>query len=240
MLELRNLTKVYGKKGKIAVENVSFTVEGGEIFGFLGANGAGKTTTIKMIAGLLEPTSGSIRLKGLDRIKDDLQFKKAISYVPDQPFVYEHIKGVRYLEFIADAYGIDSETRLKRIKKYAKVFNMEDALQDVIGTYSLGMRQKIVLIGSLLHDAQILILDEPMSGLDPKSAHALKQIMKKLCAEGKSIFFSSHVLEVVEKICHRIGIIDKGKLIAVGSLDELRQRPGQESLEDLFLELTEK
>lgn len=240
MLELRHLTKVYGKNGKTAVEDVSFTVRAGEIFGFLGANGAGKTTTIKMIAGLLEPTSGSINLKGLDRVKDDQQFKKIISYVPDQPFVYEHIKGIRYLEFIADAYGIDSKTGLKRIKKYAKVFNMEEALQDVIGTYSLGMRQKIVLIGSLLHDAEILILDEPMSGLDPKASHALKQIMKKLCAEGKSIFFSSHVLEVVEKICHRIGIIDKGKLIAVGSLDELKQRPGEESLEDLFLELTEK
>ncbi|KGG79707.1 ABC transporter ATP-binding protein [Caloranaerobacter azorensis] len=241
MLKLENVSKSYNK-GKIkAVDNVNIHVKPGEIFGFLGPNGAGKTTTIKMIVGLLKPDEGKIYIKNVDNQKEPLKAKKLISYVPDNPKVYERLTGIEYLNFMADMYGISKEIRNKRIREYLKVFELEDAVGDLIKSYSHGMKQKIVLIGALLNDPELFILDEPMVGLDPKSSFKLKEIMRKRCEKGKSVFFSTHVLEVAEKLCNRIAIINKGKIIAQGTMEELKgQFMNEESLENIFLELTEQ
>ncbi|GAA0177483.1 ABC transporter ATP-binding protein [Clostridium sediminicola] len=240
MLKIENLSKSYNK-GKIrAVDNINFHIKPGEIFGFLGPNGAGKTTTIKMIVGLLKPDEGAIKINGIDNQKEIIKAKKHISYVPDNPEVYERIKGIEYLNFIATVYGVESKLKVERINKYLKTFGLREVINDPIGSYSHGMQQKIVLIGALLHDPDVFILDEPMVGLDPKSSFQLKEIMRERCNEGKSVFFSTHILEVAEKICDRIAIINKGKIIAVGTMNEIREKVGnKESLENIFLELTE-
>ncbi len=240
MLKLQNLSKTYGKGEVKAVDNVSLEIRPGEIFGFLGPNGAGKTTTIKMIVGLLKPDSGKVFLDNIDVWEKPLESKSKISFVPDTPQVYDKLKGIEYLNFIADIYNIPEDIRQERIEKYLDIFNLKNAVGDVIGSYSHGMRQKLVLISALIHDPKLFILDEPMVGLDPKSSFQLKEIMKERCKEGKIVFFSTHVLEVAEKLCDRIAIINKGKIIALGTMDELRRHSREEeSLENIFLELTE-
>lgn len=206
----------------------------------MGPNGAGKTTTIKMIVGLLKPDGGKISIDGVDVWDSPLEAKSKISYVPDNPEIYDKLKGIEYLNFIADMYEIPKEERIKDIEYYTKLFNIEHALGDIIGSYSHGMKQKIVLTSALITNPDLFILDEPMVGLDPKSAFNLKEIMRKMCNDGKTVFFSTHVLEVAEKICDRIAIINKGKIITVGTMEELREHAKEkESLENIFLELTE-
>lgn len=240
MLELKNISKTYGKGEVKAVDNISLEVKPGEIFGFLGPNGAGKTTTIKMIVGLLKPDSGKIFLDNIDVWGNPLEAKSKISFVPDTPQVYDKLKGIEYLNFIADIYDIPKDIRQERIEKYLDIFQLKDAIGDIIGSYSHGMRQKLVLISALINDPKLFILDEPMVGLDPRSSFQLKEIMREKCNEGKIVFFSTHVLEVAEKLCDRIAIINKGKIIAAGTMDELRQHSKEkESLENIFLELTE-
>ncbi len=240
MISIKELSKSYNRGEIKAVQNLSIEVKPGEIFGFLGPNGAGKTTTIKMMIGLLKPDQGSVSIGGFDIQNDPLEVKKRIGFVPDQPEVYEKLTGLEYLDFMADTYGVSREKRLERMEELLEKFQMENAVFDLIQSYSHGMRQKIILIGSLLHDPEVIIMDEPMTGLDPKSSHALKEMMKRKCQEGKIMFFSTHVLEVAEKFCHRVGIINKGKLIALGTLEELQnQAQKKSSLENIFLELTE-
>ncbi|MBU5676732.1 ABC transporter ATP-binding protein [Alkaliphilus sp. MSJ-5] len=240
MLKLENVSKSYSSGNVKAVDNVSFEVKPGEIFGFLGPNGAGKTTTLKMIVGLLKPDAGNIFINGLDFQEHSLEVKKMISYVPDNHEVYERLTGIEYLNFMGDMYGISKDIRSKKINEYLELFELKDAVGDLIKSYSHGMKQKIVLIGALLNDPEVFILDEPLVGLDPKSAFKLKEIMRDRCNAGKSVFFSTHVLEVAEKLCDRIAIIRKGQIIACGTMEELRQQSeSKQSLENIFLELTE-
>lgn len=233
MLEIKNVSKNYGDK--IGVSNVSISVLDGEIFGFVGPNGAGKTTLIKMLVGIFEPTQGDILLNGVSILKDPISFKKEIAYIPDNPDIYETIRGIDYLNFIADIYELPNTNRLKEILKYAKLFEIEDALSNPISTYSHGMRQKLAIIGALIHKPKLLVLDEPFVGLDPKSTKLLKDIMKGLSKKKVSIFFSSHVLEVVEKLCDRVGIIKNGQIITCCKTEDLTK-----SLEEYFLEKTLK
>lgn len=240
MLKVNNLSKTYAKGSVKAVEAISFSVEPGEIFGFLGPNGAGKTTTIKMIVGLLKPTNGQITINGLDNQEQSIEAKKQISYIPDKPEILDKLKGITYLNFMADVYGVSAADRKERLAYYLDLFQLKEAVNDVISSYSHGMKQKIALIGGLLHEPNLFILDEPMVGLDPKSAFHLKEVMRQMCQKGKSVFFSTHVLEVAEKLCDRIAIINKGKIIAQGTMEELRALEGTKgSLENIFLELTE-
>lgn len=240
MLKLELVSKTYGNKNEKAVDNVSFEVHSGEIFGFVGPNGAGKTTTIKMMVSLLKPDAGRIFINGIDNQKNILAAKKQFSYVPDNPEIFEKIKGLEYLKFIADVYEVPITDRQKQIEKYLDVFEIKDAINDPIGSYSHGMKQKLVLVGALIHNPEVFILDEPMVGLDPKASFELKKIMRERCDQGKSVFFSTHVLDVAEKLCDRIAIIKKGKIIVVGTMNEIRAKAGsQESLENIFLELTE-
>lgn len=240
MLRLKNLSKTYSKGQVKAVDNINLEVKPGEIFGFLGPNGAGKTTTIKMIVGLLKPDEGKVFIDGIDVWENPLEAKKKISYVPDTPEVYDKLKGIEYLNFIADIYGIPKDIRQERIEKYLDIFELKNAIGNIIGSYSHGMKQKLVLISALIHEPELFILDEPMVGLDPKSSFNLKEIMRQRCKEGKTVFFSTHVLEVAEKLCDRIAIINKGKIIALGTMDELRSAAeDKESLEKIFLELTD-
>ncbi len=239
MIELKNLSKSYNRGQIQAVSDLDLAIKGGEIFGFLGPNGAGKTTTIKMMVGLLKPDAGQVKIKGFDIQKNPLEVKKRIGYVPDQPDVYEKLTGLEYLDFMADAYAVPLEQRLEKMEKLLEKFQMENAVFDLIQSYSHGMRQKIVLIGSLIPDPEVLIIDEPLTGLDPKSSHIFKEMMRSRCEEGKIVFFSTHILEVAEKFCDRVGIINKGRLIALGTLQELqKQAQRKESLESIFLELT--
>ncbi|OFV69298.1 MULTISPECIES: ABC transporter ATP-binding protein [Acetobacterium] len=240
MLILEHISKTYGNKNEKAVDDVSFEVHPGEIFGFVGPNGAGKTTTIKMIVSLLAPNSGKIRINGIDNQTDILGAKKQFSYVPDNPELFEKIKGIEYLKFMADVYQVPASDRQERIERYLDIFEIKNAVNDPIGSFSHGMKQKLALVGALIHDPQVFILDEPMVGLDPKASFELKKIMREHCDRGRSVFFSTHVLDVAEKICDRIAIIKKGKLIEVGTMAEIREKAGsQESLENIFLELTE-
>ncbi len=240
MLKLENLSKSYNKGQSKAVDNINLDIKSGEIFGFLGPNGAGKTTTIKMIVGLLKPDNGTVSINGVNAWDEPLKAKSMISYVPDNPEVYDKLKGIEYLNFIGDMYGISKEERQDKIKHYTELFNISDALGDIIGSYSHGMKQKLILTSALMNNPEVFILDEPMVGLDPKSAFNLKEIMRKMCDEGKTVFFSTHVLEVAEKLCDRIAIINKGKIIAMGTVEELRNHAiEKESLENIFLELTE-
>ncbi|MEN6314236.1 MAG: ABC transporter ATP-binding protein [Clostridiaceae bacterium] len=240
MIDIRNVSKSYNKGSVKAVDNLSLKVNKGEIFGFLGPNGAGKTTTIKMMIGLLNPDEGEILINGADIRKNALEAKKNIGYVPDNPNLYERLSGTEYLNFMADVYQVPAMERKQRIEYYLEMFELKDAASDLIKSYSHGMKQKIALTGALIHNPAVWILDEPMVGLDPKSAHLLKEQMREHCDKGNTVFFSTHILEVAEKLCDRIGIIHRGKLIASGTMSELRQGDNKDSLENIFLELTEK
>ncbi|MFP4383685.1 MAG: ABC transporter ATP-binding protein [Spirochaetia bacterium] len=241
MIEFINLNKSYDNGRVQAVKNLNFKVNQGEIFGFLGPNGAGKTTTIKMIVGLLKPDSGSILLNGIDNRKDPLSAKRTYGYVPDEPILYEKMTGAKYLSFIADIFEVPDTDR-EIIKDLAAEFEMTEALNEVISAYSHGMRQKITLMAALIHQPEIFILDEPIVGLDPRSSFVLKERMKKYTEMGKTVFFSTHVMEVAERLCDRVGIINKGEIIALGPFEELRQKAGGsgDTLENLFLELTDE
>ena len=235
---VENLTKVYGMQR--AVDNISFRVNTGEVLGFLGPNGAGKTTTIKMIVGLLKPDNGNIIAGGVDVWEEPLRAKSMISYVPDSPEIYDKLKGIGYLNFIADMYEISKDIREERIERYLEMFEIKDAVNDIIGSYSRGMKQKLVLTAALMNEPELFILDEPMVGLDPKSSFNLKETMRQMRDGGKTIFFSTHILEVAEKFCDRIAIINKGKIVAMGTMEELRSHAEErETLENIFLELTE-
>ncbi|NLV35964.1 MAG: ABC transporter ATP-binding protein [Clostridiaceae bacterium] len=240
MIDIRNITKSYNNGAIKAVDNLSLEVKKGEIFGFIGPNGAGKTTTIKMIVGLLNPDNGNILINGIDIMKQSIEAKRMIGYVPDSPLLYDRLTGTEYLNFMADIYGVAADVRRERIENYLRMFELEDAAPDLIKSYSHGMKQKIALTGALIHNPEVWILDEPMVGLDPKSSHLLKNQMREHCDKGNTVFFSTHVLDVAERLCDRVGIIHKGKLIAIGTMDELRQGDIKESLENIFLELTEK
>lgn len=238
MIELRSVSKRFGDKS--AVKNLNLEVREGEIFGFLGPNGAGKSTTIKMIVGIIEMDEGDIKINGIDIKLDPVGAKSIISYVPDNPDIYENMTGMQYLNFIADIFKVSTDERHESIEKYAEVFAIKESLPDLISSYSHGMKQKIVLIGALISDPYLLILDEPMVGLDPKSAFELKNILRSRVDMGKVVFFSTHVMEVAENLCDRIGIINHGELIALGTMDEIRSQAQDEgSLEKIFLELTE-
>ncbi len=236
MLNIKNVTKVYSQ-GKKAVDELVLDIGEGEIFGFIGPNGAGKTTTLKMITGIIAPTSGEIHIDGHSIKTDAVAAKKGFTFVPDHPEVYDAIKGIDYLNFIADMYEVSKSDRKERIKRYTKLFQIDDALTQTINAYSHGMRQKLMICGALLPKPKLFILDEPHVGLDPHSAKVLKDLMKEHCEAGGTVLFSSHVLEVVENLCDRVAIIHKGKLIACGSLEEIKQ-DRTVSLEEIFLEMT--
>lgn len=239
MIELIGVSKTYGGTVK-AVDNIDLTIPDGEIFGFLGPNGAGKTTTIKMITGILNADSGTIKVNGTDIKTDPVEAKRQTGFVPDSPNMFLRLKGIEYLRFMADVYDVSPKDRAEVIDDLVNNFGMEDVLNDRIQSYSHGMRQKIVLIGSLLHDPSVWILDEPMTGLDPRSSFFLKEMMRKRADSGKTVFFSTHVLDVAEKICDKVAIINKGRILFCGTLDEMRNSSKKdETLEKLFLELTE-
>jgi ABC-2 type transport system ATP-binding protein len=238
LIEARTLTKRYGDK--VAVDNVSFDVYGGEVFGFLGPNGAGKTTTIKMIVGLLQPTSGIVRVAGYD-VQTQARLAKASSgYVPDTPNLYAKLTGRELLRFVADLYDLDRNQAMRRADELLRMFELANAADDTVDSYSHGMQQKASLAAALMHDPKVLVLDEPTLGLDPKSARLIKDILRQLADRGAAIMLSTHILEIAERMCDRIGIINRGQLIAVGTMDELRMldKTGQTSLEDIFLSLT--
>lgn len=234
MIEIKNLTKSYN--GVKVVDNISLKVNDGEIFAFIGHNGAGKTTTIKSIVGINNFDSGEIFINGKSIVNDAVNAKKEIAYVPDNPDLYENMKAIDFINFICDMYETPSDVRMNDIIKYAKMFEIEDKLNNEISTYSHGMKQKIALIAALSHDPKVLIMDEPFVGLDPKAVFDMKNIMKGMCKEGKCIFFSTHILDVAEKLCDRVAIIKKGKIVKVGKMKEIM---GDESLEEVFLELGE-
>lgn len=239
MFVLNNLSKSYNKNSLMAVDNISLEVKNGEIFGFLGPNGAGKTTTIKMLTGIISPDNGEVILDGIS-IKDrPIAAKKQFSFVPDNPETFSRLLAGEYLNFICDVYKISTEKRVEEINKYCKRFGMEEHLFEKISSFSHGMKQKLFLIASLITNPQNWILDEPMVGLDPEAAYTVKEIMKELTLQGRTVFFSTHVMEVAEKLCDRIGIIRKGKLIFVGTIQELKEAYGNQnkSLEEIFLQL---
>lgn len=238
LIETRNIIKRYGDK--IAVNNVSFDVHAGEIFGFLGPNGAGKTTTIKIIVGLLQPTSGSVKVDGFDIQTQSLQAKAASGYVPDTPNLYAKLTGRELLRFVADLYNLDRKQVAHRIDELLRTFELTAAADDTIDSYSHGMQQKASLAAALMHDPRVLILDEPTVGLDPKSARLIKDILRQLAERGAAVMLSTHILEIAERMCDRIGIINKGELVAMGTMDQLRNlgQSGETSLEDIFLGLT--
>ena len=232
MLKIENLTKTYGHKK--AVDDLSLHIESGSIYGFIGPTGAGKTTTLKAIVGIMNFDSGDIYIDGKSIKKDALACKKIMAYIPDNPDLYEYLTGIKYLNFICDVYGVDQEKRTERIKKYSDMFELSDSLGEVISAYSHGMKQKLAIIAALVHEPKLIIMDEPFVGLDPKATHLLKQLMRQMCDQGAAIFFSTHVLEVAEKLCDKIAIIKAGKLIVSGNTQDVI---GDESLEDVFLEL---
>lgn len=238
MIELVDVTKSYNGTVK-AVDRLTLTVPRGEIFGFLGPNGAGKTTTIKMITGIVRPDQGTIRVNGKDIGTEPLEAKRQFGYVPDSPDLFLRLKGLEYVTFMADMYGVPQDVRKERIARLAERFNMTDALSDPIQSYSHGMRQKIVIMGVLVHHPEVWILDEPLTGLDPKSAFTLKEMMREHADSGRTVFFSTHVLEVAEKLCDRVAIINKGVILFCGTFKEMQEHfRSSESLERLFLELT--
>ncbi len=239
MIQFDHVVKQYGKSSVRAVDDLSLKVEKGKLFGFIGPNGAGKTTSIRLLTGILQPTEGQVLIGGKDMAKEPLDAKRLIGFVPDSHEMYDRLTGMEYLHFMADIYGVSRENRKAHIEKYLALFELEDAVNDQIRSYSRGMRQKLTVIGALIHHPPIWVLDEPMVGLDPRAAHTLKQEMRRHCDEGHTVFFSTHVLEVAEKLCDEIAIIDKGRLVAQGTLEELRSGETGASLEQLFLSMTE-
>ncbi|MBQ5952055.1 MAG: ABC transporter ATP-binding protein [Lachnospiraceae bacterium] len=238
MISLRGVSKTYDKKGVRAVDNLNMDIADGKITGFIGPNGAGKTTTLKIITGILEPDEGTVTIDGLDMRTQPLEAKKRFGFVADSPDSFLRLKGLEYLHFCASIYGVDPAVEKSKIADMAQRFDMQKALSDKISNYSHGMRQKIMVMGALLHDPNVWILDEPLTGLDPKAAFELKEMMREHAAAGRSVLFSTHVLEVAEKLCDQVIIINKGRIIFLGTLDMLREQyPAQENLEDIFLEL---
>lgn len=235
MLKIKNLTKYYGKTFK-AVDALSLNVKAGEIYGFIGHNGAGKSTTIKSIVGAIDFEQGEILIDGISIKNNPVECKRLLAYIPDNPDIYDYLTGIQYINFVCDIYGV-TENRTERIKKYAQIFQIEQNLGDLISSYSHGMKQKLVIISALVHNPKLLVLDEPFVGLDPIASHRLKELMKELCDNGGAIFFSTHVLEVAEKLCDRVGIIKGGKLVKEGTMEEIA---GDKSLESLFLEIADE
>ena len=235
MIEIKNVTKIYNGE-KNAVDNISFTVNNGEIFAFIGHNGAGKTTTIKSIVGILDFEEGDILINGKSIKKSPIECKKQMAYVPDNPDLYENMKAIDFINFICDMYEVSKEVREENINKYAKMFEMQEKLDDYISSFSHGMKQKIALIAAFVHNPDVLIMDEPFVELDPKAVFDIKEVMKDMCKQGKTIFFSTHILEVAEKLCDRVAIIKQGKIVKIGNMKEIK---GDESLEQVFLELDE-
>ena len=232
ILKISNYSKVYGKDKK-ACDDVSLTVQSGDIFGFIGHNGAGKSTTIRAVVGVMDFEEGTIEIDGHNVKKEALACKKVTAYIPDNPDLYENLTGIQYLNFVADAFGIGTEERKERILDYARRFEIEDALKNLISSYSHGMKQKVAIIGALIHNPKLIVMDEPFVGLDPKASFTLKEIMREMCDNGSAVFFSTHVLDVAERLCNKIAIIKKGHIIANGTMEELI---GDKSLEEVFLE----
>ncbi len=236
VLEIKNYTKVYGEAKK-AADNVCLTVEAGDIYGFIGHNGAGKSTTIRAVVGVLDFTEGEILIDGHSVKSESVECKKITSYIPDNPDLYENLSGIQYLDFIADVFRIDGKKREEVIKKYADAFEITDSLGDLISSYSHGMKQKLAIISALIHEPKLIVMDEPFVGLDPKASFTLKQIMHEMCGKGTAIFFSTHVLDVAEKLCNKVAIIKGGKIIDSGTMEEL---VGKKSLEEVFLEVQDE
>lgn len=232
MLKIEHLTKIYGEKK--AADDLSLDIRPGEIYGFIGHNGAGKTTTIKACCGILQYDSGEIKVDGLSIREHPLECKKRIAYIPDNPDLYEFMTGIQYLNFVSDIFGVSAEDRKQRIRSYGDAFELTEDLSQPISAYSHGMKQKLVIISALVHQPKLLIMDEPFVGLDPKASHLLKLMMRELCDNGSAIFFSTHVLEVAEKLCDKVAIIKGGRLVRSGTMEEVK---GDTSLEDVFLEL---
>jgi len=236
VLTIKHFTKSY-KGGKKAVDDLSLTVEDGDIYGFIGHNGAGKTTTIKAVVGILDFDGGQIEIDGMSIKEQPVECKRITAYIPDNPDLYDSLTGIQYLNFIGDIFAIPKAEREALVKQYADLFEITVSLGDLISSYSHGMKQKLALISALIHKPKLLVLDEPFVGLDPKAAHTVKQIMREMCENGSAIFFSTHVLEVAEKLCNKIAIIKNGKLLRAGTIEEVK---GDESLEDVFLELIDE
>ena len=232
MLKINHLTKTYGEKK--AVDDLNLHIKPGEIYGFIGHNGAGKTTTLKSVVGILQFDQGEILIDGKSIQRDPLACKREIAYIPDNPDLYDYMTGIKYLNFIADVFGVSAEDRQTRIRKYADLFELTADLAQPIAAYSHGMKQKLAIIAAWLHQPKLIIMDEPFVGLDPKASHLLKEMMRDVCDAGGAIFFSTHVLEVAEKLCDKVAIIKGGKLVRSGTMDEVR---GDDSLEEVFLEL---
>ncbi len=237
MIKISNLSKTYGKSSVKAVDNLNLDIHDGEIFGFLGPNGAGKSTTIKMITGILSADQGTINVNGYEINQNPIAAKMQIGFVPDNHESYETLKGIEYLNFVGTMYGVELSVLNQSIQKYAQLFGLTDALPNMISSYSHGMKQKLMIISALIHHPKVWILDEPLTGLDPQSAYNLKVLMREHADKGNTVFFSSHVIDVVEKVCDRIAIINKGQLVAVDTLDNIRAN-GDLSLEDIFLNVT--
>lgn len=234
MLKIENLTKTYGDKR--AVDSLNLEIARGEIYGFIGHNGAGKTTTLKACMGILSFDEGNIYISGMSVRDNPIECKRISAYIPDNPDLYDYLTGIKYLNFVADVYGVSAESRNELIKSYSDKFEITADLASPIGTYSHGMKQKLAIIAAWIHNPKLIIMDEPFVGLDPKASHILKEMMREHCAAGGAIFFSTHVLDVAEKLCDKVAIIKKGKLVVTGAMDEVK---GNDSLEEVFLELEE-
>lgn len=235
VLEIKNYSKSYNKDKK-AVDNINITIEQGDIFGFIGHNGAGKSTTIKSVVGVLDFSEGEIYIDGHSVKDEPMECKKVTAYIPDNPDLYDNLTGMQYLHFISDIFGIGEKERKERIEYYSSKLEITDALGDLISSYSHGMKQKVAIISALIHEPKLLVLDEPFVGLDPKAAFTLKELMHDMCDKGSAVFFSTHVLDVAQKLCNKIGIIKQGKMIATGDIDAII---GEQSLEEVFLEVTD-
>ena len=236
VLDIQGYTKSYGGSKK-AADNVTLSVEAGDIYGFIGHNGAGKSTTIRAVVGVLDFTEGYIYIDGHSVKEESMACKRVTAYIPDNPDLYENLTGIQYLNFIADVFDIDEATRAERIQKYGDMFEITEALGDLISSYSHGMKQKVAIISALIHEPKLMVLDEPFVGLDPKASFTLKQIMHEMCENGAAVFFSTHVLDVAEKLCNKVAIIKQGKIIAAGTMEELT---GDQSLEEVFLEVEDE
>ncbi len=236
VLDIQGYTKSYGGSKK-AADNVTLSVEAGDIYGFIGHNGAGKSTTIRAVVGVLDFTEGDIYIDGHSVKDESMACKGVTAYIPDNPDLYENLTGIQYLNFIADVFDIDEATRVERIQKYGDLFEITEALGDLISSYSHGMKQKVAIISALIHEPKLMVLDEPFVGLDPKASFTLKQIMHEMCENGAAVFFSTHVLDVAEKLCNKVAIIKQGKILAAGTMEELT---GDQSLEEVFLEVEDE